>query len=120
MTIQEAVELILSEAHEGGADLPGSIRRGEDPGPERMEQLGRALTTVFESLAGHTEISRPLAAALFTLGADVPLMVSSWASKGHTWRREFMEHEVLGLLTGVQSIFEGRRLGSGQAQETIH
>ena len=120
MTLQEAVEIILSESHACGADLPGAIRRGEDPGRERMTRLIAALGTVFDSMAGHTEISRPLAAALFTLGSDVPLMVSSWATKGHVWRREFMEQEVYRLLTGVQSIFEGRRLESGPAPETVH
>ena len=120
MTLQEALELILSESHEGGADLPGVIRRGDDPGSERMARLTAALATVFESLAGHTEINRQLAAALFTLGADVPLMVSSWASKGHVWRPEFMEEEIYKLLTAVQSIFEDRSLDAGPAMPTVH
>jgi len=120
MTLQEAIELILSESHEGGADLPGVIRRGEDPGTERMERLIAALGTVFESLTGHTEINRQLAAALFTLGADIPLMVSAWAGKGHVWRPEFMEQEIYKLLTGVQSIFEGRSFDAGPAPPTVH
>ena len=120
MTIHEAVELILSESHPGGADLPGVIRRGDDPGNARMQRLIAALNVVFDSLTGHTEINRSLAAALFTLGADVPLMVSSWASRGHVWRHGFMEEEVFKLLTAVQSIFEGRHLESGPAPETVH
>jgi hypothetical protein len=120
MTLKEAIELILSESHAGGADLPGAVRRGEDPGSERMQQLSAALTTVFESLAGHTEINRQLAAALFTLGADVPLMVSAWANKGHTWRTEFMQQEIYKLLTGVQSIFEGRTVDEGPPPPTVH
>jgi hypothetical protein len=120
MTLTEAIELILSESHAGGADLPGVVRRGEDPGSERMRQLSDALAAVFESLAGHTEINRQLAAALFTLGADVPLIVSAWANKGHTWRPEFVQHEIYKLLTGVQSIFEGRALDEGPAPPTVH
>lgn len=120
MTLSEALELILSESHQGGADLPGVIRRGEDPGSERMARLISALGTVFESLTGHTEINRQLAAALFTLGADVPLMVSSWASKGHIWRQEFTEQEIYKLLTTVQSIFEGRSLDAGPPPPTVH
>jgi len=120
MTLKEAIELILSESHAGGADLPSAIRRGEDPGSERMQRLIAALGAVFESLAGHTEINRHLAAALFTLGADVPLMVGSWASKGHVWRPAFMEQEVYKLLTGVQNIFEGRVLDEGPAPPTVH
>lgn len=120
MTLKEAVELILSEAHEGGRDLRGTVRQGEDPGTERMTTLGTALDTVFSSLQGHTEIDRHLAAALFTLGSDVPLLISSWASKGHTWRKDFMEREVYRLLTAVQAIFEGRRLDSDRNPETVH
>ena len=120
MTLNEALELILSESHEGGADLPGVIRRGEDPGTERMERLIAALHTVYESIAGHTEINRQLAAALFTLGADVPLMVSALANKGHVWRPHFMEQEIYKLLTSVQSIFEGRSLDAGPAAPTVH
>ncbi|HXG86718.1 MAG TPA: hypothetical protein VNJ02_00165 [Vicinamibacterales bacterium] len=119
MTLKEAVELILSESHEGGQNLPGVIRLGQDPGAPRMEQLSDALETIFQSLQGHTELDRHLAAALFTLGSDVPLMVSSWANKGHVWRREFMETEVYKLLTGVQAIFEGRRMDEPQIP-TVH
>jgi hypothetical protein len=120
MTLKAAVELILSEAHEGGRDLRATVRKGEDPGQARMETLITALGTVFESLQGHTELDRHLAAALFTLGSDVPLTISSWANKGHIWRKGFMEREVYRLLTSVQAIFEGRRLDAEPNPETVH
>ena len=119
MSLKEAVELIISEAHASGKDLPGTIRRGEDPGTERMLELISALGTIFESLDGQTELDRRLAAALFTLGSDVPLTISSLASRGQSWRRDFMEDEVYRMLTGVQSVFEGRRLDP-DTTETIH
>jgi hypothetical protein len=50
----------------------------------------------------------------------VPLTISSWANKGHTWRKGFMEREVYRLLTGVQAIFEGRRLDAEPNPETVH
>ena len=59
------------------------------------------------------------AAALFTLGSDVPLTISSLASKGQVWRRGFMEDEVYELLMGVQSIFEDKWL-QPEPTETVH
>ncbi len=120
MTLTEAVELILSEAHEGGRNLRATVRKGEDPGAERMDAIIAALDTIFDSLHGHSEMNRHLAAALFTLGSDVPLMISSWASKGHVWRNGLMEREVYRMLTGVQAIFEGRRLETDPSPETVH
>lgn len=108
MTIEDAVTLIISEARSSGDSLLTSVRNGEDPGTERMRQLITALSTIYHSLSGHAELNRGLAAALFTLGSDVPLTISALASKGHTWRRGFMEVEVYELLIGVQSIFEDR------------
>ena len=118
MIPEEAVALIISEA-QGGDGLLVIIRNGEDPGAERMDQLISALNAVFHLLEGHTELDRKLAAALFTLGSDVPLTISSWASKGQSWRRGFMEDEVYQMLMGVQSIFEGRWFEPDQA-ETVH
>jgi hypothetical protein len=60
-------------------------------------------------------IDRKLASALFTLGSDVPLTISSLAGKGHSWRKGFMEDEVYELLVGVQSIFEGKEFETGEA-----
>ena len=119
MSLKEAVALIISEAHAGGKNLPNTVRRGEDPGTERMLDLISALSTVFHYLEGQTELDRNLAAALFTLGSDVPLTISSLANRGHLWRRGFMEDEVYRMLTEVQSIFEGRRL-EPDPTETVH
>ena len=119
MTPEDAVTLIISEARAEGDSLLGNIRQGQDPGPERMRQLILALRTVFRSLGKQAELDRHLAAALFTLGSDVPLTISSLASKGQTWRREFMEVEVYELLMGVQSIFEDRWL-EPEPSETVH
>jgi hypothetical protein len=122
MSLEEALGLIISEARTGESGLLESLRSGEDPGTERMHQLISALQVVFHSLSGHPELNRSLAAALFTLGSDVPLTISSLASKGQSWRREFMEVEVYELLMGVQSIFEDRWLGEAEAEppETVH
>jgi hypothetical protein len=120
MSLEEALALIISEAGSGGNGLVASVRSGEDPGAERMHQLISALKTVFDSLNGQDELDRGLAAALFTLGSDVPLTISSLASKGHIWRRRFMEIEVYELLMGVQSIFEDRWLGDAEPVETVH
>jgi hypothetical protein len=119
MTSEEAIALIISEVSEGGESLLVTVRRGEDPGSERMRRLNLALHIVFQSLEGHAELERNLAAALFTLGSDVPLTISSLAGRGHSWRRGFMEDEVYQLLMGVQSIFEDRWLESDQP-EIIH
>ena len=119
MTLEEAVELTISESRMGGDSLLARVRNGEDPGTERMQQLISALSTLFHSLAGQAELPRTLAAALYTLGSDVPLTISSLASQGHSWRRGFMEVEVYDLLMVVQSIFEDRWLDSEQA-ETVH
>jgi hypothetical protein len=119
MTSEEAIALIISEAGTGVDSLLITVRRGEDPGSERMRQLSLALSTVFQSLEGDLELDRRLASALFTLGSDVPLTISSLASRGHTWRSGFMEDEVYELLMGVQSIFEDRWLESDQP-EIVH
>jgi hypothetical protein len=119
MTSEEAIALIVSEAGTGGDSLLITVRRGEDPGSERMRRLNLALSTVFQSLEGDLELDRRLASALFTLGSDVPLTISSLASRGHTWRSGFMEDEVYELLMGVQSIFEDRWLESDQP-EIVH
>ena len=119
MNAEDAVALIISEARADGDSLLASVRQGHDPGQERMRQLVRALRTVFHSLDKQAELDRHLAAALFTLGSDVPLTISSLASKGQIWRREFMETEVYELLMGVQSIFEDRWLET-EPPETVH
>jgi hypothetical protein len=120
MSLEDAVALIINEARAGEGDgLLASVRRGEDPGAERMRLLVSALQTVFHSLRGQAELDRQLAAALFTLGSDVPLTISSQAGRGQTWRRGFMEEEVYELLMGVQSIFEDRWLDA-EPLETIH
>src|SRR5215210_2116169 len=115
MSSEEAIALIISE----GDDLLASVRRGEDPGAERMSRLVSALAVVFHSLGGLREIDRKLASALFTLGSDVPLTISSLANKGHVWRKGFMESEVYELLVGGQSIFEDREF-EAEVGETVH
>jgi len=119
MNTGEAVALIISEAHSEGESLLVGVRNGEDPGPERMRQIILALKTIFHALDGEAELDRSLAAALFTLGSEVPLTISSLASQGHIWRRGFMEVEIYELLMGVQSIFEDRWLAPEPA-ETVH
>jgi hypothetical protein len=119
MTSEAAIALIISEASASRDSLLGAVQRGEDPGSKRMRYLSLALSKVFQSIEGHLELDRNLAAALFTLGSDVPLTISSLASKGHSWRSGFMEDEVYEMLMGVQSIFEDRWLESNQ-QEVIH
>jgi plasmid stabilization system protein ParE len=120
MTPEDAVALIIAEAREGDDSLITNVRAGQDPGPERMRQLIQALRTVFRSLARKAELDRHLAAALYTLGSDVPLTISSLASKGQAWRKEFMEQEIYELLIGVQGIFEDRWLDEPEPSETIH
>ena len=120
MNLEDAVVLIVSEARSSGDSLLTSVRNGEDPGAERMRQLILALRTVFQSLNGQAELDRHLAAALFTLGSDVPLTISSLATKGQSWRRGFMETEVYELLMAVQSIFEDRWIGAEEPTETVH
>ena len=119
MSIEDAVALIISEARTSGDGLLVSVRKGEDPGTERMHKLILALSTVFNSLKGQAELDRQLASALFTLGSDVPLTISSLASRGQNWRRAFMEVEVYELLMGVQSIFEDRWF-EPEPTETVH
>jgi hypothetical protein len=119
MSEEEAVALIISEARNEGDSLPATVRSGEDPGAERMRRLVSALAVVFHSLSGRGEIDRRLAAALFTLGSDVPLTISALVNKGHVWRKGFMEEEVYELLVGVQSIFEDRGF-EAEAGETVH
>jgi hypothetical protein len=119
MTEAEAAALIISEARNDGDSLFARVRGGEDPGAERMRRLVSALAVVYHSLGGQPEIDRKLASALFTLGSDVPLTISSLAGKGHTWRKGFMEGEVYELLVGVQSIFEDREF-EADAGETVH
>jgi hypothetical protein len=119
MSPEDAVVLIISEARADGDSLLASVRNGEDPGAERMRQLNSALETTFHSLNNQAELDRHLAAALFTLGSDVPLTISSLASKGQTWRKGFMEEEVYELLMGVQSIFEDKWLAP-EPTETVH
>lgn len=119
MNLEDAVALIISEARTGANGLLASVRQGEDPGTERMRALITALGTVFQSLNGQAEIDRHLAAALFTLGSDVPLTISSLATRGQSWRRGFMETEVYELLLAVQSIFEDRWF-EAEPTETVH
>jgi hypothetical protein len=119
MNEAEAVALIISEARSDGESLLASVRNGEDPGAERMHRLVSALAVVFHSLSGRREIDRRLASALFTLGSDVPLTISSLAGKGHIWRKGFMEDDVYQLLIGVQSIFEDVGF-EAEAGETVH
>lgn len=119
MSPGEAVALTISEARPDGDSLLASVRNGEDPGPERMRRLILALRTIYDSLGGQVELDRSLAAALFTLGSDVPLTISSLATQGHNWRRGFIEIEVYELLMGVQSIFEDSWLAP-EPTETVH
>ena len=119
MNEAEAVALIISEAGPQDGSLLAIVRGGEDPGAERMRKLVSALAVVYHSLGGRREIDRKLASALFTLGSDVPLTISSLASKGHGWRKGFMEGEVYELLVGVQSIFEDREFEE-EGGETVH
>ena len=119
MTEEQAAALIISEARGNGDSLLALVRGGEDPGAERMRRLVSALAVVFHSLGGRREIERRLAGALFTLGSDVPLTISSLASKGHAWRKRFMEDEVYELLVGVQSIFEDRSF-EAESGDTVH
>ncbi|HEX8161965.1 MAG TPA: hypothetical protein VF538_08840 [Pyrinomonadaceae bacterium] len=119
MSEAEAVALIISEARAEGDSLLAAVRGGADPGPDRMRRLVSALAVVFHSLGGRRQIDRKLAGALFTLGSDVPLTISSLAGKGHNWRKGFMEGEVYELLVGVQSIFEDREF-EADAGETVH
>ena len=119
MTETEAVALIISEARSDGDSLLACVRDGEEPGAGRMRRLVSALAVVYHALGGRGEIDRKLAGALFTLGSDVPLTISSLAGKGHVWRKEFMEDEVYQLLVGVQSIFEDREF-EADAGETVH
>ena len=119
MTLEDAVALVISEAQTGGDSLLASVRNGQDPGTERMRQLNAALITIYNSLSGQADLDRKLAAALFSLGSDVPLTISSLANKGQSWRRGFMEEEIYELLMGVQSIFEDRWFGP-EPTESIH
>ena len=119
MSPEEAVALIISEARTSGHGVLVSVRRGEDPGTERMRNLISALSTVFHWLVGEAELDRDLAAALFRLGSDVPLTISSLASKGQSWRRAFMEVEVYEMLIVVQSIFEDKWFET-EKTETVH
>lgn len=119
MSEEEAVALIISEASADGDGLLVSVRSGEDPGAERMRRLVSALAVLYHSLRGQGVIDRRLASALFTLGSDVPLTISSLAGKGHSWRKGFMENEVYELLVGVQSIFEDREF-EAEADGTVH
>ncbi|HEX8136284.1 MAG TPA: hypothetical protein VF544_01715 [Pyrinomonadaceae bacterium] len=121
MSLEDAVALIISEARASGdsSSLLVSVRNGEDPGAERMRRLNTALRTIFDALHGQAELDRQLAAALFTLGSDVPLTISSQVSRGQSWRRGFMEEEVYELLMGVQSIFEDEWFQPEPA-ETVH
>ncbi len=119
MNPEDALVLIISEARADGDGLLVGIRNGEDPGVERMQRLISALKIVFHALNGQAELDRHLAAALYTLGSDVPLTISSLASKGQIWRRGFMEDEVYELLMGVQSIFEDKWLHP-ESTETVH
>ncbi len=119
MTPDDALALIISEARPDGDSLLASVKNGEEPGTQRMSRLISALAVIFHSLGGRAEIDRKLAAALFALGSELPLTISSLASRGHSWRRGFMEDEVYELLMGVQSIFEDRPVGPEPA-ETVH
>lgn len=120
MNLEEALKLIFSEARTTGDGLIVTVRNGEDPGPERMQQLISALGVLFQALEGQTELNRKLTAALFTLGSDVPLTISSLMTKMlPNWRREFVGVEVFEMLMGVQSIFEGRWMELDTA-ETVH
>jgi hypothetical protein len=108
--MEEAVALVIAEVDIDRDSLLACVRKGEDPGMQRMARLISALATVFHSVRGEATLDRRLAAALFRLGSDVPLTISSRASQGQSWRQGFMEVEVYELLVGVESIFEDRRM----------
>lgn len=119
MSKEEARALIISEAGNDGDSLLASVRRGDDPGPQRMLRLVSALAVVFHSLNGQSQLERRLASALFTLGSDVPMTISALANKGHVWRAGFMEKEIYELLVGVQSIFDDRGF-EAETGESVH
>jgi hypothetical protein len=119
MTPEDAVTLIISEARADGDSLLACVREGLDPGQERMRRLITALRVIYQTLSKQAELDRHLAAALFTLGSDFPLTISSLASKGQSWRKGFMEEEVYEMLMGVQGIFEDR-WPEPDSTETIH
>src|ERR1051325_11292406 len=116
MSPDHATALIIAEADPAGDSLLASVRNGEAPATERMRQLITALATLFHSLKDQATLDRRLAAALYRLGSDVPLTISSRATKGQSWRKGFMEVEVYELLVGVESIFEDRRMAEDETE----
>lgn len=114
MKPRQAKELILHEAQDEDGVVV-SLRLGRDPGSARMRELIGALPVLFKTLAGRERIERELAAALFTLGTEVPAQIESWTCNGCKWREDLVHRELPSLLLGVESVFEGEWLGGSSA-----
>lgn len=106
MTIEEAKELIISEATDEHGILM-MVRMGDDPGPARIREVLRAMRILFDSLEGQNQISRPLAHALFRLAYNVPWHIDSWERAGATWRKGLINEEQTDLINAIESIFKG-------------
>ena len=91
-----------------------TFRMGEDPGPERMQQLVQAIRVLFDRIADQDKIFRDVAAALFAIGTNVPDNIDSWRRNGRKWRQELEDLELPALMLAVESMFENEWLGEDE------
>ncbi len=82
-------------------------RIGEDPGPQRMDQVVQALRVLTEHLKGEEKIDRRLAHAAYCLASDVERTIDSWMADGQKWRERLVQYELTALLAAVESLLGG-------------
>ena len=104
MSPSEARDLVIRESV-GEAGVLVELRMGRDPGPDRMEKLFDAIRVLFDELHEQATMERELAAALHQLDSQIEAQVSSWETRGKTWREALIDDEVPRLALAVESIF---------------
>ena len=102
----EAREVILFESYDEDGVLC-ALRMCDDPGPNRMRRLLRALRSIFEDLRGATVLDRHLASTLHGLAVHSDSYTLAGSMQGYGWREGLITDEVPALVRAVESIFAG-------------
>ncbi|UZN04513.1 hypothetical protein [Cellulomonas sp. S1-8] len=87
--------------------LPASARAGEDPGPAYFARLVADLRTLFDELAGATQIDRELASALHAVAHRGALGYVDAVAYGRTLRPTLVDPDMLDVELAVESVLTG-------------
>lgn len=102
-----ARDIILHEAFASDGVVMAA-RVGEDPGPERFEQLHQALQAYFQLSKASTALERDMALALHSLAFHTRTQFEHWHREGKSFRPNLLDQDLPRLCLAVESCLEGR------------